>query len=82
MAVHIIVLNVMSAFEKITTSIDSHALAHPTANIGNNFLRERRKGSEDIANVVELLKEYFFIAKADPVHGPAFSGQCDVMEVS
>lgn len=82
MAVHIIVLNVMSAFEEIPTSIDSHALAHPSANVGNNFLRKRRKGSEDIANTIELLKELFFIAKADPVHGPTFSGQCDVMEVS
>jgi hypothetical protein len=72
----------MSAFEKIPTSIYSHALAHPTANIGNNFLRERRKGSEDIANAVELLKEHFFFTKADPVHGPTFSGQCDVIEVS
>ena len=72
----------MCALEKITASIDSHSLAHPTANISNNFLRKRRKGSEDISNAMELLKETLFITKANTVHGPTLSGQCDVMKVS
>jgi hypothetical protein len=72
----------MSALEKVTACIDSHTLAHPTANVGNNFLRKRRKGSEDIANAMELLQENLFITKADTVHGPTFIGQRDMMEVS
>lgn len=52
----------MSALEKVTACIDSHTLAHPTANVGNNFLRKRRKGLKDIANAMELLKENFLIS--------------------
>ena len=82
MAVHVIIVHVLSPLKKVSASIDSHTLAHPSAYVGYHFLWERRQGPEDWADTVELLKKDFFIPEANSIHGPSLGSQGNLVEIS